>query len=288
MNYSDLHSSRFVVGVLGLSLLSTACIITTSEDDDGVAASSEDGTPTPATGQTSNATGPTTESGDTGTTGGSMEDCTDNLVLDPGFEAGTPSASWEEASMVFDTPICDASCTEEKGADPYAGDWWLWLGGVEDEPEDAFVSQMITIDPDMAFLSFRFQIRSGAGTGDDMFVVELDGDTVFMATDVEMADYGEYTLIELDVSPWADGGTYELRFASQHAGTGLSSFFVDEVSLVSCSEGSATGSGTDTVGQDTTADGGTMSSTGSTGDTGTSTGDTAGSTSGGASSSSGA
>jgi hypothetical protein len=273
-------SFNALAAALGL-VLSTACIITSSEDDDQGGGSTDDGDPPVTTGQPSDSTGPVaddTASSDADTsepttTGGPVGECTDNLVLDPGFEAGSPSEAWEEASDVFDTPICDSSCTTEEGAVPYAGDWWAWFGGVEDEPENASLSQTITIDPETAYLSFWFQVRSGAGSGNDVFTVTLGGDTLFMVTDLDMADYAAYTQVEVDVSQWADGGAYELRFASQLTGDGLTSFFLDEVSLVSCSEAGSTGStgstGPDTEGQD---------STGSTGDT---DGTTSGSTTGG-------
>jgi hypothetical protein len=268
-------SVRTLVGVAGLGLLSTACIITTSEDD-GDVETTDDGNPPASTGQPSDSTGPVADGTSTGpedpTTGGPMGECSDNLVLDPGFEAGTPSEVWTEASDVFDTPICDASCTTEEGAVPYAGDWWAWFGGVEDQEENASLAQTITIAPDMAYLRFWFQIRSGAGMGADVFTATLDGDTVFMVTDLDMPDYGDYTEVEIDVSPWADGGSYELRFASSHTGNGLTSFFLDDVSLVSCSEAGSSSSGPATEGQD---------STGSTGDTdGTTDGTTSGSTGG--------
>jgi hypothetical protein len=276
-------SLRTLVGVLGLGLLSTACIITTSGGD-GDDDATDDGTPPATTGLPSDTTegvlDGTTTSEPSDTTGGPMGECTGNLVLDPGFEGGSPSAAWAEASDVFGTPICNAGCTEEAGAVPYAGDWWAWFGGIEDEPEAASVSQTITIPPEMAYLRFYFQVRSGAGTGDDVFTVTLGGDTVFMATDLDMPDFDAYTRVDIDVSPWADGGSYDLEFASTHTGLGLTSFFLDEVSLVSCSEPGDTGTSTgETEGQDST--GTTTTTTGdteTTGDTGTSGESTDGST----------
>lgn len=273
---------RSLAGAVALGLLSTACIITSSGDDDNGDAS--DGNPA-ETGLPETTGGPA----DTGETDGPPGNCSSNLVLDPGFEGGTPNPSWTESSALFGTPICDAACTDEPGAAPYAGSWWVWMGGASEEDimnggsESASVSQTVTIDPDAAYLSFRFQIRSGAGTGDDAFTVTLDGDTVFMATDLEMSDYSDYTYVEVDVSPWADGGTYDLVFNGTQVGPGLTSFYLDEVSLVSCSDDTGTSSGS-SDGQDGTA--GTFGDSSSgTGDAG-STGDT-GTTGGGSGSSSG-
>jgi hypothetical protein len=271
-----------LAGATLLGLLGSACIITTSEDDDGSDDSEtgeDDVDPPSTTGLPSDSSGPVVDdTGDTGpideTTGGPVGECSENLVLDPGFEGGTPSEAWSEASDVFGTPICDTGCTEEEGAAPYAGEWWAWFGGVEGDPENASLAQTITIDPEMAYLSFWFQIRSGAATGNDVFTVTLGGDTLFMATDLEMPDYDEYRRIEVDVSQWADGGAYELRFESSHTGEGLTSFFLDEVSLVSCVEGAGTSTGPDTDGLDESSSGSSGSSSGSSsGDTDGTTGD---------------
>lgn len=285
---------RGLVGVLGASLLSTACIITGLGDDVDTGVGSDDSTVPAETGLPSDSTGGADSDG---TTGGPAGDCTENLLLDPGFEGGTPSAAWTEASTLFGTPICDASCVlEGDPPEPYAGDWWVWIGGASEMdlmegPEAASVSQMVTVEPDSAYLSFWFQIRSSAGTGNDIFTVTLDGDTVFMATDAEIDDYATYTRIELDVTPWADGGTYELVFSGEQIGPDKTSFYVDEVSLITCAEEpAATDSGTtgDTEGQDTTAGTGADSgSTGATDGTGTD-GSSGGSGGSGGSSSTGA
>jgi len=111
----------------------------------------------------------------------------------------------------------------------------------------------------------------------------IDGetvDTVFMATDFDMPDFaGDYTRVDLDISDWADGGSYQLRFSSSIAGNGLTSFFLDDVQVVSCGEGSTGTAGSDTVGMDTTAgndttagDSGTSSDGGSSSDSGGTTG----------------
>ena len=107
-------SLAFFAGALALGLLGSACIITTSEDDgDDVEVTDESGTPPLTTGQPSDSTGPVADETSSGpideTTGGPAGVCTDNLVLDPGFEAGSPSAAWAEASDVFGSPICDTS-----------------------------------------------------------------------------------------------------------------------------------------------------------------------------------
>ncbi len=254
------------VGTLALSVVSTACVI--SGDDAGIDDSATDSGNPPTTGNPSDGSGTDDSSDD----GGQVCEGSDNLVGDPGFEMGTPNGAWEEASELFETPICDASCTTEDGAGPYDGDWYVWFGGVDDEPESASVEQSVTIPVgSMAELSFWVQIRSGAGTGDDVFAVELTDeaaeitDTIFMITDLDMPEYaGAYTRVDLDVADWADGGTFTLRFTSSISGNGLTSFFLDDVRLVSCGEG-GTGTGTDTGVVDGGSSSGSDSGSGSSG-----------------------
>jgi hypothetical protein len=188
------------------------------------------------------------------TTDGPTGDCSATRIVDGGFEAGTPSAAWTEASEHFGTPICDTGCTEEEGAVPYAGDWYAWFGGVA-EAEHASVTQSVTLDGASAYLDFRFEINASAGTGDDVFTVTIDGQTVFMATDLEIDDYAGYTPISIDVSEFIGDGDHVVEFKSDHLGTGMSSFFLDEVALVTCDEGGESSSSGDA--ETTAADSGT-------------------------------
>lgn len=285
MKTSDLPY-RTLVGALGLSLLSAACIINGGNDpgidDDDNGGVSGDPPLTTGSGNTdgpSVSTGAATDATDTDSGGDTCSEA-QNVVADPGFEGGSPNDTWVEASEIFDAIICDSRCTTEEGAEPYAGDFWVWFGGLEDTAEVASVEQTITIpEGEIAELSFWFQIRSGAQTGDDMFLVDMvDGDAVdplFTATDLDMPEFSDgYHRVVVDVSPWADGGTYTLRFSADIAGVELTSFFLDEVELVSCTEmaGTSTGVEDTTAGvEDTTA--GTTAATGETeGSTGTSTG----------------
>jgi hypothetical protein len=271
-----MRALRFAIPVHALLVASLAsgCILTTS--DDGSQNDDDTGGPSTVTldsGGTS--TVGTTAIDDSGTddgvdgtdgdsggeSGGPTGECTDNLVLDPGFEAGTPSRVWDEASVVFGTPICNADCTDEPGAGPYAGDWYAWYGGLEaledgtPQPDVSSVTQTINLPAgDNAWLSFRFEINAGAGTGDDVFAVDIDGMNVFMATDAEIDDYAEYRHVQVDVSAFADGGDHTLVFHGDLAGIEVTNFFLDEIELVSCvapgSESSSSGGSEDTGGSD--------------------------------------
>jgi hypothetical protein len=246
----------------------SGCVITTTADTSGTgdstgSSTSATGMPssgTSATGMPSGTTGDTAGTsatdGTTGSTNGLPDDCGGNLLADPGFEAGTPNPSWAETSDIFGSPICDLGCTEDSGAAPHAGMWWVWFGGLE-EPDNASVSQTVPIGPDAAYLTFFFEINAAQGDiGDDLVVAEIDGETVFMATDAEVDAYAAYTEVVVDVSQFADGQPHTLTFRAELTGEGLTNFFVDDVSLVSCTTGGSTGSsGTETSGSTGTSTG---------------------------------
>lgn len=249
-------------------LVATGCILTTGGNDDetgDVETGDDDANPTTSgfTSATMSSTTDPTSADDTvgETTAAPTGECSSNLILDGGFEGGTPSADWTEASINFNTPICDVGCTEDAGADPYAGDWYCWFGGIDTDPEIASVSQSVTLDGSSAYLSFWFQINAAAGTGDDYFFVDIDETTVFMVTDAEIDDFNGYTKVSLDVSDFIDDQAHTITFTGDFLGDGaLSNFFLDEVELVTCSEGA------DTTGSGTT-DAGTTDATTSTGST---------------------
>ena len=193
-------------------------------DDDDAGQSDTDG-------ETGGETGGETD----GDTEGDGLECGDNIMADPGFETGTPNEMWEEASALFGTPLCDATCTTDEGAAPYSGDWWIWFGGMDDV-EQASMAQTVTFEADHALLAFQFSINAAAGTGDDVFTVSIDDEVVFMATDAEWESYEGYTPIEIDVAAYADGAEHTITFAAETMGGGLTNFFVDDVSLTECSE----------------------------------------------------
>lgn len=155
----------------------------------------------------------------------------EDVVVDGGFEAGTPNPNWNEASTNFGTPICDAgACGTGGGTGPFAGTFWAWFGGFSGGTEAASVSQDVTIPTGTAELSFQFEVPACDGAASDFMEVLLDGNQVFEHTcgDGLIAPYAEQTF---DVSSFADGGTYTLEFTSTTGGGAPSNFFVDDVSL---------------------------------------------------------
>lgn len=185
-----------------------------------------------------------------GDSGGEEPVCGVSVLVDGGFELGSPHPAWIEETTLAGAPICDDACSSDPDAQPYAGQWFAWLGGVQ-RPAQMSVSQSFTVSADSAQLRFRFAINTSAGSGDDTFAVLVDGNTIFMRTDADQTENGDYILVPLTLDQWADGQPHELRFEGEVFGPGLTNFFVDEVELVGCgalddtsSEGGSDSSGT--------------------------------------------
>lgn len=258
-----------------------------TDDGDDAATDEDDGDSSDDGGTTGAQTG-----GDDAGAGEELE-CLEQTLLDPGFEAGSPSEAWAEASEMFDSPLCDASCTEDEGAGASVGEWYAWFGGV-DEAERASLTQSFTVQADRATLSLQVAINAASGTGEDILRVRVDEDEVFAISDADIEDFADYTEVQIDLAEWADGETHTLAIEAELAGgSGVTSFFVDEVALIGCNEvasedetgGEETGAddtGGETAGEsddDTGDDTGGEETTGSTGaeDAGSSDGSGSGS-----------
>ena len=153
-----------------------------------------------------------------------------DVIRDGGFEAGSPNPFWAEFSTNFGTPLCTLDFCNPVGSGPHSGSWWAWFGGI-DAYEEGSVSQEVTIPEGTAMLSFWVEIATVSGTGQDYLQVQIDDEVIWEATDEDQATYPVYTLIELDVSEYADGGSHVVEFYSEVFGTGISNFFVDDVML---------------------------------------------------------
>ncbi|MPZ27765.1 MAG: S8 family serine peptidase, partial [Micromonosporaceae bacterium] len=154
-----------------------------------------------------------------------------DVILDGGFEGGSPNPFWDEGSTNFGSPLCTvALCGAGGGTGPHSGTWWAWFGGI-DAAETAFVRQQVTLEPGVAELRFWLEIPSASGTGQDFLTVSVDDTEVFSVTDADAASFSTYTEVTVDVSDFADGGTHTLSFDSSGFGGGTTNFFVDDVLL---------------------------------------------------------
>ncbi|MBC8073234.1 MAG: hypothetical protein IAG13_33235 [Deltaproteobacteria bacterium] len=255
---------RFGLPLLMSPLLAAGCLIGSSSDD-GDDDADDTGQPADTSSDTTPADSSDDDSGSADSVGTSTStptgECSESRIVDGGFEAGTPSSVWTEASEQFGTPICDIGCTEDEGAVPYEGTWFAWFGGLA-EPEVASVEQTVTIDGETAYLSFRFEINAAAGTADDTFDVTIDGESVFMVTDSDVDRFDAYTPVSIDVSEYADGGDHVVRFEATFPGTGLSNFFLDTVELITCVEGVGSSSSGTGSSESTASDSGSSGSSG--------------------------
>ena len=157
-----------------------------------------------------------------------------NLIKDGGFDAPDPNSDWEQYSSNFGTPICEDNtkeCNSFKGS--LSSTKWAWLGGHANE--SGSITQTLVISNDnFATLSFylRIPVINGSG-GNDYMRVSIDDNDIFEVKDtiVNKDKYAAYTLVEVDVSPYADGQPHDIRFYAE-VHDGLDSFYVDDVSLV--------------------------------------------------------
>jgi len=302
--YKSLMACRSLSFCLVASLTAAGCIVvdetgTVTSDDGPFPGTATDGPP-PGDGQPGDGADDGDDDDDDDDDGprpddGPGPDCSANVLEDGGLELGTPNPHWAEASPLFATPICNSDCSEDPGAEPYSGDWFAWFGGAQ-RPDVASLTQTFAVNADSAQLRFRFWINASAGSGDDVFRVYVDNNTVFMRTDADIDDFNTYTLIPVTLDQFADGELHELRIESEVFGGGLTNFFVDSISIVGCGAmGPATGDdavadessdGLDsTAGSTDTGTGGSGTDSGTTG-SGWSSGGSSGSTSGSSGSSS--
>ena len=155
-----------------------------------------------------------------------------DIIVDGSFENASPD--WTAASSNFGTPLCDGACTANGTSLAFDGTFWVWFGGVPDVEEIGSMTQTVTIPANSATLSFYLAIPVAGGSGDDFMRVTVDGTELFRVTDADSSSYQDYTMVELDLSAYANGASHDIAFESTTTGVGTTNFFVDLVSLIAC------------------------------------------------------
>jgi len=154
-------------------------------------------------------------------------------ILDGGFEAGSPSASWAEASASFGTPLCSPASCGFSGA--RSGSWWAFFGGTTGVAETASLQQTVVISPGTANLTFFLWNPESSGNGTDALLVRVDGTQVLSIPAGNSIYASGYTRVVVDLSAFADGGAHTIRFETTTSGAPTNTnFFVDDVSLSIC------------------------------------------------------
>jgi hypothetical protein len=156
-----------------------------------------------------------------------------NLLQDPSFESYTPNTYWLETSTNFVTPLCTvADCTDGAGtAGPRTGSVWGWFGGTTKD-EASSLAQTVDFPTGTANLQFYLWIgRAESGRGaSDQFSVTIDGVTVFTADATQINSFSSYTMVNLDVSSFADGASHIIMFAANTSGQ-MVNFNLDDITL---------------------------------------------------------
>ena len=156
-------------------------------------------------------------------------------VFDGGFEDGTPNPSWNEASLVFGTPLCDlATCGNCAGnCSARTGSWYAWFGGAN-ELEIGSIDQDITIPAGATNASLTFWVKMATtfDHGLDSLKCQMDTSTMFVVTNADSNTYSaDYVMETMDVSAYADGSSHNLQFWGYQQGAGITNILVDDVSL---------------------------------------------------------
>lgn len=167
----------------------------------------------------------------------SVSNSAGNLVLDPGFEDGTPNSFWTEVEATFGTPICDAGgCGVGGGTGPRSGSFWVWFGGLSSAATAGSMTQSVTIPAGATTLSFWLEtpVCNTANGAGDFATLSVDGNELWRtdATSATCNTVG-YAQVNVDVSAFADDASHTLAFASQTLGNGtVTNFFIDDVELL--------------------------------------------------------
>jgi len=162
------------------------------------------------------------------------------------FESG-PGVGWTGSSTNDSALIYDESTSGgfPTGFTPRSGSWVAWLGGFNDETGD--LSQTFTIPTgESVYLHYYFQLRSDEVLCGFDFAGILINETVLEeVTLCSINNVTDWTLASYDMSAYA-GQTVTIHFRAVTDDSGLSSFFVDDVSFESSPSTSST---TKTMGQ---------------------------------------
>jgi hypothetical protein len=154
----------------------------------------------------------------------------EDIILDGGFEEGSPNPYWDEYSTNYGTPLYPAM-----GGAPPLGYWIAWFGDTASASasyEEGYLRQDVTIPTgSRAILGFYLSLQLGCGTGGDYLEVNMDTDQIFYIDHTHgICGQPYWYWVEIDVSAYADGGVHTVEFYSEAWGDSTD-FLVDVVVL---------------------------------------------------------
>lgn len=143
-------------------------------------------------------------------------------LRDGGFESGSPNPFWTESSTNFGSPICNSTCNMPART----GTHLAWFGGIDTAAEVGLLEQSFQVPSGVTSLTFWLMIgTSGGGTGQlDML---LDGRPVASFDQTDAVQYATYQPVTVPFSV----ENHTLRFEAATYPTGITNFFIDDVTL---------------------------------------------------------
>ncbi|MBL0343451.1 MAG: PKD domain-containing protein [Bacteroidetes bacterium] len=174
-----------------------------------------------------------------------------DILTDGDFELGPGGGAWTEASTNFGTPLCDlAGCGNGTGTGPNGGTYWAWFGGFTGGTETSSLTQSL-IFPLGDSITLEFALEQFVCDGaQDFLEVTVDGNQVFLSDGVSpLCGVLGYSNQTIDLSSYADGNSHTVSFNSTtfSANGAVTNFFVDDVKILSCSNGGSGSSCNDTA-----------------------------------------
>jgi len=156
--------------------------------------------------------------------------CTERVV-NGGFENGPDSTPWVEVS--------DYELIYNRG-EAHSGEWYAWLGGVNDLEEELYQDVTVPADTVWATLIYWWKVESnepgGAPPRDFLAVTIRDtANNILQSLEVisNASTRDVYVQSTFDVSAYA-GQTIRIHFHSRTNRNRVTSFFIDDVSLETC------------------------------------------------------
>ena len=153
------------------------------------------------------------------------------VIQEGGFEDANAGGFWDESSATYGTVLCDAaSCGTGGGTGPHSGSWWVWFGG-SSTGDVGYAYQDVVIPTGATTLTFWLEMPAGSwsSASPGYLAVSVDSTELVRYTEADVATYGTYTQVSVDISAFADGNTHTIKFDSTTDADG--NFFVDDVSL---------------------------------------------------------